>query len=46
MNLLIDEGVKTLGHRKNILDPHAKVIGVSIQPHNLYKHICVIDYGG
>ena len=46
MNLLIDENVENHGHRKNILDLHAKVIGVSIQPHKLYKYSCVIGYGG
>lgn len=46
MNLLIDENVKNNGHRNNILDLHAKVIGVSIQPHKKYKYNCVIDYGG
>ncbi len=45
-NLLIDAGVSTLGHRKNILDIHAKVIGVSIQPHKKDRYNCVIDYGG
>jgi hypothetical protein len=46
MSLLIDESVKSLGHRYNILDLHAKVIGVSIQPHKSYNYNCVIDYGG
>lgn len=30
--LLIDTGVKSLGHRKNILDPQMKYIGVSFYP--------------
>ncbi len=46
MDLLIDEGISSLGHRKNILDPHAKYIGVSIWPHKKYKYNCVIDYAG
>lgn len=46
MSLLIDENVTTLGHRNNILDLHAKVIGVSIQKHKKYNYNCVIDYGG
>jgi len=30
--LLIDNGVKSLGHRKNILDPDARFVGVSFYP--------------
>jgi len=30
--LLIDNGVKGLGHRKNILDPDARFVGVSFYP--------------
>jgi len=30
--LLIDNGVKSLGHRKNILDPNARFIGISFYP--------------
>jgi len=30
--LLIDTGVKNLGHRKNILDPAARFVGVSFYP--------------
>src|ERR1035437_6795509 len=33
MGLLIDTGESDLGHRKNILDPKLKYVGVSIQPH-------------
>jgi uncharacterized protein YkwD len=30
--LLIDHGVKNLGHRKNLLDPNVKIFGVSFYP--------------
>jgi len=30
--LLIDNGVKSLGHRKNILDPDARFVGVAFYP--------------
>jgi len=46
MDLLIDEGIQSLGHRKNILSPLYKYIGVSIQPHKVYKYNCVMDFGG
>jgi hypothetical protein len=43
MDLLIDEGVASLGHRKNLLDKNIKYIGISIQPHPEYGYNCVID---
>lgn len=46
MSLLIDEGIPDFGHRKNILDPNYKFIGVSIQPHKKHGVNCVMDFGG
>ncbi|MCZ6692800.1 MAG: CAP domain-containing protein, partial [Bacteroidetes bacterium] len=46
MGLLIDEGVSDLGHRKNILNPDYKVIGVAIRPHKSYGTNCVQDFAG
>lgn len=46
MNLLIDQGVESLGHRKNILNPEFINIGLSIQPHKEYRVNCVISFGG
>lgn len=44
--LLIDDGVKNLGHRKNILNEQFNEIGVSIKPHNsIYKFNSVLDFG-
>jgi uncharacterized protein YkwD len=43
MSLLIDEGVASLGHRKICLSPYNK-IGVSIQPHKLYRYNSVLDF--
>lgn len=42
MTLLIDEGVPTLGHRKNFLGDFRSV-AVSIQPHKSYRYNAVID---
>ncbi len=42
--LMLDEGVPSLGHRKNILDPSYKTIAVSIYRHRKYKWNCVIDF--
>lgn len=44
--LLIDEGVVTLGHRKNILSKEHKFAGVAIEPHSLYKTCSVTDFAG
>lgn len=46
MDLLIDRNVPNYGHRKNILDPEMKYIGVAIEPHKRYKVNCVQDLGG
>lgn len=45
IDLLIDEGVEDLGHRKILLDPDLQFAGVAIEPHKRYKHNCVIDLG-
>ncbi len=44
ISLLLDEGVASHGHRKNILDPVYKSIAVSIQPHKQYDWNCVMDF--
>ncbi len=45
IKLLIDEGVKDLGHRFNMLDPGFDSIGVSIMPHKTHGYNCVIEFG-
>ena len=42
--LLLDENVPSLGHRKSIINPELQYIGVSIQPHSQYGHNCVMDF--
>ena len=46
LELLIDQGISSLGHRKNILNPIYNSIGVSIQDHKDYRTNCVMDFGG
>jgi uncharacterized protein YkwD len=41
--LLVDKGVKSLGHRKIMLDNFTR-LGVSIQPHKTYGENCVMDF--
>ena len=42
--LLIDKGVESLGHRKNILGNNYTRIGVAIREHATYRHCCVQDF--
>jgi len=42
--LLWDDNVPGLGHRKSILSPDLEYIGVSIQPHTIYRYNCVMDF--
>jgi glutaredoxin len=44
MQLLIDDGVPSKGHRKNILNGGMGVVGVSVQPHKEYQSNCVQDF--
>jgi uncharacterized protein YkwD len=45
ISLLIDDGVKELGHRKNILSQDFNSVGISIRPHKTYRVNCVMDFG-
>ena len=42
--LLLDEDVPSLGHRKSILNSDLEYIGVSIAPHTKYRFNCVMDF--
>jgi uncharacterized protein YkwD len=44
MQLLIDDGIESLGHRKNILEPTYMWIGIAIEPHKTYRTNCVMDF--
>ena len=42
--LLLDEDVPSLGHRKSIINVELEFIGVSIAPHIQYRVNCVMDF--
>lgn len=44
--LLVDDGVPTRGHRKNILNNDFKLVGVNTGQHPGYGTMCVMDFAG
>jgi uncharacterized protein YkwD len=42
--LLVDDGVPSRGHRKNILTPTFAKVGISIGPHTKYKYMCTQNF--
>jgi uncharacterized protein YkwD len=44
VQLLIDDGVSSRGHRNNILNRNFKYTGGAIGSHSKYTYMCVIDY--
>lgn len=45
--LVIDDGITDRGHRKNILDPDVKVVGISCGPHKALRVMCdMVEAGG
>jgi hypothetical protein len=46
ISLLIDDGVKSRGHRKNLISGAFRFVGVAVGPHPAYGYMCVMDFAG
>ncbi len=44
IQLLVDDGVESRGHRKNILNSAYTQAGAAVTTHSKYRHMCVIDF--
>jgi len=44
--LIVDAGVASRGHRKNIFGKAFQAVGVGCGPHRTYAAMCVIDFAG
>jgi uncharacterized protein YkwD len=44
MALLIDDGIESLGHRKNILESKYQWVGIAIEDHKTYRVNTVMDF--
>ncbi|MGH9884195.1 MAG: CAP domain-containing protein, partial [bacterium] len=46
VNLIVDDGVRDRGHRRNVFDQGAHVAGIACGPHPKFGAVCVIDQAG
>jgi uncharacterized protein YkwD len=46
IQLIVDDGVASRGHRDNIFKPSFKVVGIGVGPHPKYGTVCVQDFAG
>ncbi len=43
-NLLVDDGVPDRGHRKSLLNPRWRYVGIACGLHSVYGTMCVLDF--
>jgi uncharacterized protein YkwD len=46
IQLIVDDGVASRGHRANIFMPAFKAVGIGVGPHPTFGTICVQDFAG
>ena len=46
VQLMVDDGVSSRGHRKNILKTNFGVVGIAINTHSNYSYITCMDFAG
>ena len=46
MQLLVDDGVPSRGHRENIFTSEFTYVGIAVAGHSQYGKCCILDYSG
>ena len=44
MQLIVDDGVPSRGHRQNIFQDAFRTVGIAIGPHKTFRNVCVMDF--
>jgi uncharacterized protein YkwD len=45
IDLVVDDGAPSRGHRQILLDDRFTVVGAACGPHTVYRYMCVLDFG-
>ena len=44
MQLYVDDGIPSRGHRNNLMSSYFKLTGISCKEHTKFGHMCTIVY--